>query len=637
MKQTLSNALKTRGYQSLTPVQEAVTREDALGLDLLVSARTGSGKTVGFGLAIAPAILGEGDHFGPAGAPLALAIAPTRELALQVRHELEWLYRDAGAVVASCVGGMDPRSERRALERGAHILVATPGRLCDHLRRGAVDLSATRAIVLDEADEMLDMGFREDLETILGAAPEDRLTLMFSATVPPAIAEMAKRFQKSARRISVDAGVSQHADIDYRATLVAERDEENAITNLLRFHEAPNAIVFANTRAAVARIASRLTNRGFSVVSLSGELTQAERSHALQSMRDGRARVCVATDVAARGIDLPNLDLVIHAELPLSDEALLHRSGRTGRAGRKGISALIVPQRGRKRAERLLAGARLTATWENAPSADAVLARDRTRLLADPVWNGPAQDTEEEAVARVLAERRPEEVALAMVRLWQGQRSAPEELVPVAAPRSPGQGFGPSRWFAGPIRPGQRMSPKWIMPRVCDEGGITRDEVGAIRIGRDEFFVEIAEGAVEGFMDALGPLMEIDRGLALAMVDGPPADLRTPRNSVHPARAFGKPARRPREEAYGAAKPDAAGKKPWARPGAAPAGQPAPKPAGKPWRAEGDPARAPGKTTGKAPGKGFAKGAGKGPFKGPSKGPAAGKGRPGPKSPRRGG
>jgi ATP-dependent RNA helicase DeaD len=235
---------------------------------------------------------------------------------------------------------MDTRTERRALDRGAHIVVATPGRLCDHIKRGNINLSELRAVVLDEADEMLDLGFREDLEFILGEAPEDRRTLMFSATVPAAIAKLAKSYQRDAQRINTVGEAKQHQDIEYRALQVHPRDIENAIINVLRFYEAKNAIVFCNTRAAVARLTTRFTNRGFSVVALSGELTQSERTNALQALRDGRARVCIATDVAARGIDLPNLELVIHADLPTNADTLKHRSGRTGRAGRNACSMM---------------------------------------------------------------------------------------------------------------------------------------------------------------------------------------------------------------------------------------------------------------------------------------------------------
>ena len=202
MKKTIADVLARKGYDTLTPVQEAVTQPDMQGRDLLVSAQTGSGKTIGFGLAIAPTLLGEDDTFGQAETPLALVIAPTRELAMQVKRELGWLYADAGASLASCVGGMDMRDERRALARGAHIVVATPGRLRDHIMRGSIDLTTVRSVVLDEADEMLDLGFREDLEFILEQTPSERQTLLFSATVPKSILGLAATYQNDAQRIS---------------------------------------------------------------------------------------------------------------------------------------------------------------------------------------------------------------------------------------------------------------------------------------------------------------------------------------------------------------------------------------------------------------------------------------------------
>ncbi len=384
MVPALAGALAARGYETLTAVQTAVLAPEADGADLLVSAQTGSGKTVAFGIAIAPTLLGGADRFEGGGAPRGLIIAPTRELAIQVRRELEWLYKDTGARLASCVGGMDMRQERRALEQGAHIVVGTPGRLRDHITRGSLDISELRSVVLDEADEMLDLGFREDLEFILAAAPAERRTLMFSATVPKSIALLAKRFQRDALRITATSESDQHDDIEYRTILVRAFERENAIINSLLYFDAQNTLVFCATREAVRHLASRLANRGFSVVSLSGELSRAERTNALQAMRDGRARVCVATDVAARGIDLPNLDLVIHADLPSNPETLLHRSGRTGRAGRKGVCALIVPYHRRGSAARLLKLAKLEAISQPAPGPAEIDRRNRERILADP-------------------------------------------------------------------------------------------------------------------------------------------------------------------------------------------------------------------------------------------------------------
>jgi ATP-dependent RNA helicase DeaD len=522
MKPTLAAALAARGYDRLTPVQEAVLDPALDGADLLVSAQTGSGKTLGFGLAIAPTILGEADRFGPAGAPLALVVAPTRELAMQVRRELSWLYDGAGATLASTVGGMDMREERRGLARGAHLVVATPGRLRDHVMRGTIDLSAIRAVVLDEADEMLDLGFREDLEFILDACPASRRTLLFSATVPDAIARLAETYQRDARRVATAAREAQHADIEYQAATVAARDAENAIINILRFHDAPNAIVFCNTRAMVSRLTTRLSNRGFDVVALSGELSQGERTHALQAMRDGRARVCVATDVAARGIDLPNLDLVIHAELPTGSDTLLHRSGRTGRAGRKGVSVLVVPPAALRKAQRLLGWAKLRASWAPAPSAEAVLERDRERMLADPAWFAEMTEEESPLVGDMTARFSPEQLALAFLRLRAERLTAPEELSdPEAATApKPRAAFGPSRWFELSAGRDRGLDPRRLLPMLCRAGEVTRDDIGAIRIRDTASFVQVAEARAEAFARAVGE--EVETGLRLRPSEGPP-------------------------------------------------------------------------------------------------------------------
>ncbi len=543
MKQTLADALEKRGYLDLTQVQKAVTDSKLADADLLVSAQTGSGKTVAFGLAIAPTILGGSDRFERADRPLALIIAPTRELALQVKQELGWLFAGAGAVVTSCVGGMNMRDERRALARGAHIVVATPGRLRDHIMRGSLDMTGLRAVVLDEADEMLDLGFREDLEFILSEAPEDRRTLMFSATVPRAIGSLAKNYQHNAVRVTTTAEASQHSDIEYQAMNVAARDSENAIINVLRYHEAPSALVFCNTRAMVSRLSVRLSNRGFSVVSLSGELSQNERTHALQAMRDGRARVCVATDVAARGIDLPKLDLVIHAELPSNHETLLHRSGRTGRAGRKGTSALIVPPQARRKCERILKSGKISAIWGAAPSADAITARDHERLMADPMWQQPVAASEAELVADLTQRFDAQQIAAAFLRLYHSHHSSPEELLApdAKAEKKPRAAFGPSIWFKVSGGRQQGAEPRRLLPMICKAGNLTKDDIGAIRIQPTDSFVEIRKDSVAGFLKALGGNMEIEEGAFLTQLDSPPAIAAQPRGgrptgSARPAR-----------------------------------------------------------------------------------------------------
>lgn len=532
----LARALEKKGYASLTEVQEAVIAPETDGRDLLVSAQTGSGKTVAFGLAITPTILGTQEIFGPAVLPQALVVAPTRELAIQVQRELTWLFGEAKGKIASCVGGMDPRAERRALARGAHVVVGTPGRLRDHIERGGLDMSGLRAVILDEADEMLDFGFREDLEFILDTAPKERRTLMFSATVPRTISNMAKRYQKDALRISTVSERGQHSDIEYRALSVAPSDKENAIINVLRYYDAESAIVFCKTRQDVNRLSSRFGNRGFSVVSLSGELSQNERTHALQAMRDGRARVCIATDVAARGIDLPGLELVIHADLPTNSDVLKHRSGRTGRAGKKGICALIVPHTMRKRAQRLLQGARLEVEWAAAPSLQEIQAMDTERLLTDPLLSQTYDEKALKLAQELLERHGAEQVAAAFLQQRQTDTPSAEELLdaPVhketRAKREKQQQqrerepFGDSVWFKMTAGRKERAEPSWLLPIICRLGHVTKREVGAIKIGETETRFEIKAKDAGRFIDAVAASGGGEKSIRITQEEGATAE-----------------------------------------------------------------------------------------------------------------
>ncbi len=509
----LARALATRSYDEPTEVQAAVLRPDAEGRDLLVSAQTGSGKTVAFGLAIASTLLGDAERFEAGSAPLALIIAPTRELALQVHRELTWLYAETGASIATCVGGMDPRTEQRRLRAGCHIVVGTPGRLRDHFERGALSLASLRAVVLDEADEMLDLGFREDLELLLEATPDERRTLLFSATLPKSIVSLTGQYQTDALRIQTSNGTKAHADIAYKAIRILPNETEHATVNLLRYHDAGSAIVFCNTREAVRRLHASLVERGFTAVALSGELGQKERNAAMQALRDGHARVCVATDVAARGIDLPNLGLVIHAELPSDSETLQHRSGRTGRAGRKGVSVLLVPPARRRKAERLLAEASVRPQWGPAPSPDDIRRKDEERFLSDPVLTGESTE-EETALAERLAEgRSPLELAAALVRLYRQKLPAAEDIGDPGfdmgkgrperegAPAARGP-VGETVWFKLGVGRNANADPRWLLPMICRRGKISRQEIGAIRIFERETRFEVAESAASGFAEA---------------------------------------------------------------------------------------------------------------------------------------
>jgi ATP-dependent RNA helicase DeaD len=521
----LDRALAARGYAEPTPVQSAVLEPDATERDLLVSAQTGSGKTVAYGMALADPLLRGEPRFEPSRKPLALVIAPTRELAMQVRGELSWLYAETGARIVSCIGGMDGQREARALDAGCHIVVGTPGRLCDHLRRGRLDLSELRGVVLDEADEMLDLGFREELEQLLAATPQDRRTLLFSATIAQPIAALARKYQRNALRIDTLVRNQPHADIAYRAYAVAPSDVEHAVVNVLRYFEAPTALVFCSTRDSVRHLHGSLLERGFTSVALSGELSQTERTRALQSVRDGLARVCVATDVAARGLDLPDLGLVVHADLPMDHATLLHRSGRTGRAGRKGTCVLVVPANRQRRAGQLLSAAGVSATWASPPSAADIRARDAQRLLQDQLLAEEPAPEDLDVARTLLGERAAEEVVAALIRLTRSRLPAPEDLsdagppperrphVPTEKPRGPSRfreprpagepfqprGAVPTVWFSLNIGRLKKADPKWLLPLICRRGGVTKRDVGAIRIFDHDTKFEINQDSAAFF------------------------------------------------------------------------------------------------------------------------------------------
>ncbi|CAN5491819.1 DEAD/DEAH box helicase [soil metagenome] len=538
----LSAAITARGYAEPTPVQAQVLEPDAIGRDLIVSAQTGSGKTVAFGLAMGAQILGDSDRAPPPGLPMALIIAPTRELALQVSRELMWLYQTTGARVSTCVGGMDASTERRSLSHGTHIVVGTPGRLRDHLERGALDLSALKVAVLDEADEMLDMGFREDLEQILDASPEGRRTMMFSATMPKPIVALAKRYQKDALRISTVGEDRGHGDIEYKAVTVAPSEIENAVVNLLRYYEPDTAMLFCATRDNVRHLHASLMDRGFSAVALSGEHSQNERNAALQSLRDGRAKVCFATDVAARGIDLPTLSLVVHVELPRDAETLQHRSGRTGRAGRKGTAVLIVPYPRRRRVEMVLRGAKINAEWVPVPTTDMIREADRERLLVQ--LSAPADIDDEDRVlgAKVLAERGAEEVAAMLVSMFRARMPVAEEMLEQSseaprAPDGPRPGFEETAWVRMNSGRKQNADPRWILPLLCRRGHITKAEIGAIRITADETMFEVPRHVATRFAASVKRTAADDDGeggVLIVAADSGPHDAKRPERSEQP-------------------------------------------------------------------------------------------------------
>ena len=422
----LQYAIDEKGYDKLTSVQSLVLDPSNSGKDLLVSSQTGSGKTLAYGLSISrdglEEIIDEDNKLKT------LIVTPTRELALQVFNELAWLFSKTSIAISTAIGGMDIKQERNNIRNGVDLLIGTPGRINDHIRRKTFDLNNIKSLVLDEADEMLDLGFKQDLDIIVNQSPKDKRILMFSATIPKKILSLASKYQKDAVRIEATSLGKAHTDISYETYMIKRYDIENAIFNFLRFHDDKTIIIFCSTRNAVTHISSRLLNRGFSVVSLSGALNQSERFKALQSIKNGRCKICVATDVAARGIDLVNLDIVIHAELPQNSEILIHRSGRTGRAGNKGRSILFCSPGERRRYERLVHSAKVKPVINKFLSQQQIQRKDNEKIINYLAKSQKKSTGELKFAKKLLTQFSSEDIAIALIENFKGKLPPIEEV-----------------------------------------------------------------------------------------------------------------------------------------------------------------------------------------------------------------
>ncbi|NWJ42448.1 MAG: DEAD/DEAH box helicase [Geothrix sp.] len=372
--EALLAALAKRGFETPMPVQAQTIQPGLEGRDLLVQSRTGSGKTLAFGLPLL-------QRLSDARHPQALILAPTRELAQQVGAELHTLVPKLP--IASLVGGVAYPPQLKALQQGAQVIVGTPGRVMDHLERGTLDLSRVSMIVLDECDEMLNMGFLEDVETILAKVPAGPQTYLFSATLPAPIAKLAKRFLKDPVQITLaEAGEhAVHADIAHTPVLAPDHQHVRALVNLLLKDQPSSALIFTKTKAQTEEVAEELTVSGLPAAFLHGDLAQATRTRILGQFKEGKLRYLVATDVAARGLDIEGLPLVVHMGIPTQLESYIHRSGRTGRAGAKGTSMALV---GWKESRILLAWSRrggLKLDWRAVPTPAEIRETQATKLL----------------------------------------------------------------------------------------------------------------------------------------------------------------------------------------------------------------------------------------------------------------
>jgi ATP-dependent RNA helicase DeaD len=482
----LSRTLVKRGFQSLTPVQSAVMAQASGDADLRISSQTGSGKTVAVGIAIARALLAEGPRQGkPFGrAPSVILLTPTRELAAQVQRELEWLLAEIpDASVDVVTGGTSLGLERKRLANGPRVIVGTPGRLLDHLSAGAFDGSKTTTVVLDEADQMLDMGFRDELEGILEKIPHRLRTHLVSATFSGEVERMASKYQSNPLRIEGTPLGQANQDIEHIAHVVDMRHRFDALVNILLLaaakpeEEIGRTLVFTRTRADTLEVAEKLVREGIRAEPMSGDLPQAQRTRTLKAFRTGQITTIVATDVAARGLDVQGVSLVVHYDPPSDADTMTHRSGRTGRAGQKGTSVLLLPPQARRRIERLLNDAKIKATFGPVPAPSKIIKAyqklGRRRVYAAleaelqkqvaPEQIATPGDDSEEFVQKLLADRSPELVIKALLSLLEVAPPCPPREVVQALEhhghhprdrdrgRPPRSGFRPDR----PPRPFQ--------------------------------------------------------------------------------------------------------------------------------------------------------------------------------------
>ncbi len=503
----IEKAVEAMGFDRTTPIQEQVIPLICGGADVIAKSQTGTGKTAAFAIPALEAI----DTGLEKPAVQVLILCPTRELAQQAGEEIRKLARFLpGIRLAEVYGGAS--MERQFIQlRRANLVVGTPGRVMDHMRRSTIKLEHLKMIVLDEADEMLNMGFKEDIETILRDTPEERQTVLFSATMPPAILTLAKTFQRDPQTVEINKSQVTLEQIDQSCVEVPVSKKMEALNLLLRFHKPNRALVFCNTKHMVDELGEYLNNHGFSAESIHGDLKQVQRTRVMNEFKRGRVAILIATDVAARGIDVSDLDYVINYDIPMNTEYYLHRIGRTGRAGKSGRSITLFSGKRQGNALRELSRAvKAEIRQDSLPTLEEIGAREHERdvdAVAEAIETGAGAGYE--SMVAQLTERGypPERIAAALLHLHFPHSELPAGVVSLPGregDRTPAKPApSPFADVVVDIGSASRVEPKHLLGAITERAGISGKEVGKIEIYPDHSVVGIPENRVDGVVAAM--------------------------------------------------------------------------------------------------------------------------------------
>ncbi len=504
-------AIKDLGYEEPTPIQAQTINLMLEGKDVIAQAQTGTGKTAAFALPIIERLSSD------KSAPQALVLTPTRELAMQVAEAFHSYGKYHHVSVLPVYGGQPIERQLRALDRGVQVVVGTPGRLLDHIRRGTLNLGQVKAVILDEADEMLAMGFIEDIESILQETPKERQTGLFSATMPRPIVDLAQRYLHDAQRITVQSEQMTVPAIRQVYYEVGARDKLEVLARILDYERPTAALVFCRTKSEVDTLGERLTARAYPAETLHGDLNQTQRDRVMGRFRNGQVELLVATDVAARGLDIEQISHVINYDIPLDPEIYVHRIGRTGRAGRTGAAITLVTPRERRLLHEIMRVTGATIQRARLPTIADVIARRRESFketLSETIEQGGLEPYL--IMAEELGEEfSPTDLAAAAFKLLLGDEpDVAEDTLAAMEPEPNSERRDGQRYSGGPRQRGNRRSfgdvgrddgirPADLVGAIANEAGLPGNSIGAIELYDHFAFVEVPENSVDRVLKAL--------------------------------------------------------------------------------------------------------------------------------------